>query len=76
MKLDSHENFLIVLKGKTQVTISACYRQGLLNLDCVLELPKELLQNTDAWWSHPRSIKSEGRGLSLGVGTEEREWSH
>ena len=49
LQLDGHENSLIVRKGKTQVNIRACYRQGVLRLDCASESSTELLKNADAW---------------------------
>lgn len=61
LQLDGHENFLIVLKGKTQVNNNACYRQGLLNLDHALELLKELKKKTKLMSGfHTISMKSEG----------------
>ena len=54
-QLNGHDNFLIVPKGKTQVNISGGYRQGVLNLDCILESSGELSKNSDAR-SHPQRL--------------------
>lgn len=74
MGSESYENFLIAPKEKPKLLSGRSADKGFPNPDYALESLRERLKNTGAWV--PPQFKSEGRGSSIGVGTEEREQGH